>query len=104
MNVIILLSGRKERNHVNYRCNYRLKFGVNKCNNDTKVEESLLNDMIRQQLDVINMNIDNIDIPSIVKEIIVSKNRIEIFFKNLPITSCYIDSKEGKLHYDTLNN
>lgn len=104
MNVITLLSGRKERNHVNYRCNYRLKFGANKCNNDTKVEESLLDDMIRQQLDVINMNIDNIDIPSIVKEIIVSKNRIEIFFKNLPITSCYIDSKEGKLHYDTLNN
>lgn len=95
--------GRKERNNINYRCNYRLKYGVNKCNNTTMVEESLLDDMIRQQLDIINMNIDNIDLPSVIKEIMVSKTRIEIFFKNLPITSCYIDSKSGKLHYDTLN-
>lgn len=96
--------GRTERNNINYRCNYRLKYGINKCDNSTMVEESLLDNMISQQLNIINMNIDNIDVPSIIKEIIVSKNRIEIFFKNLPITSCYIDSKEGKLHYDTLNN
>lgn len=102
-NVIIHLNGRKERNNINYRCNYRLKYGKNKCNNDEKIEESLLDDMIKQQLDVINMCVDNVDIKSIVKEIMVSKNRIEIFFKNLPITSCYIDSKSGKLHYDTLN-
>lgn len=95
--------GRKERNNINYRCNYRLKYGVNKCDNTTMVEESLLDDMIKQQLDIINMNIDNIDLPSVIKEIMVSKTRIEIFFKNLPITSCYIDSKSGKLHYDTLN-
>lgn len=95
--------GRKERNNINYRCNYRLKYGVNKCDNTTMIEESLLDDMIRQQLDIINMNIDNIDLPSVIKEIMVSKTRIEIFFKNLPITSCYIDSKSGKLHYDTLN-
>ena len=97
-------NGRKERNNINYRCNYRLKYGKNKCNNDEKVEETLLNDMIRQQLDVINMCIDNIDVQSIVHEIIVSKDRIEIFFKNLPITSCYLDSKIGKLHFDTLND
>ena len=96
--------GRTERNNINYRCNYRLKYGVNKCDNSTMIEESLLDNMISQQLDIINMSIDNVDMPSIVKEIIVSKDRIEIFFKNLPITSCYIDSKEGKLHYDTLNN
>lgn len=95
---------RKERNNINYRCNYRLKYGVNKCNNTTMVEESLLDDMIRQQLDIINMNIDNINLPSVIKEIMVSKTRIEIFFKNLPITSCYIYIKNGKLHYDSLNN
>lgn len=68
------------------------------------IEENYLDDMIRQQLEVINMNYDTIDILSIVKNIEVSRNRIEIFFKNLPITSCYYDSKEGKLHYDTLND
>ena len=57
------------------------------------VEETLLTDMIRQQLDVINMCIDNVDIESIIKEIIVSKDRIEIFFKNLPIRSCYLDNE-----------
>ena len=49
-------------------------------------------------------NIENIDVISIIDRIEVSKTRIEIFFKNLPITSCYIDSKNGKLHYDTLNS
>lgn len=96
--------GRKERNNINYRCNYRLKYGKNKCVNDTMVEESFLNQMISQQLDVINMCIENIDLKSIIDIIVVSKDRIEIFFKNLPITSCYIDTKNGKLHYDSLNN
>lgn len=68
------------------------------------MEETLLTDMIRQQLDVINMCIDNVDIESIIKEIIVSKDRIEIFFKNLPIRSCYLDNEIGKLHFDTLND
>lgn len=95
--------GRKERNSVNYRCNYRLKYGVNKCSNDTRVEESLLDDMIKQQLNVINMNVDNVDIISIIDKIIVSKTRIEIFFRNLTINSCYLDSDIGKLHYDSLN-
>lgn len=95
---------RKERNNVNYRCNARLKYGVNKCDNDTKVEETYITDMIKQQLDVINMCIDNVDIRSIIKIIMVSKTRIEIFFKNLPITSCYYDSKLGKLHFDTLKD
>lgn len=95
--------GRKERNNINYRCNYRLKYGKDKCINNTKIEETFLDDMIRQQLEVINMCIDNVDIQSIIKEIIVSKDRIEIFFKNLCITSCYYDSKLGKLHFDTLN-
>lgn len=103
-NVIIYSNGRKERNNINYRCNYGLKYGKDKCNNNTMVEETLLTDMIRQQLDVINMCIDNVDIQSIVKEIIVSKDRIEIFFKNLPIISCYLDSKMGKLHFDSLND
>lgn len=103
-NVIIYSNGRKERNNINDRCNYRLKYGKDKCNNNTMVEETLLTDMIRQQLDVINMCIDNVDIQSIVKEIIVSKDRIEIFFKNLPIISCYLDSKMGKLHFDSLND
>lgn len=83
---------------------YRLKYGKDKCNNDTMIEETFITDMIKQQLDVINMSINNIDIQSIVKEIIVSKDRIEIFFKNLPIASCYLDSKIGKLHFDTLND
>ena len=94
--------GRKERNNINYRCNYRLKYGKDKCDNDTMIEESFLDTMIRQQLGVINMNIETVDIMSIINEIDVSKTRIEIFFKNLPIKSCYYDSKLGKLHYDTL--
>lgn len=93
---------RKERNNINYRCNARLKYGVNKCDNDTMVEESFLNYMVTQQLDVINMKVENVDIKSVIKQILVSKTRIEIFFKNLPITSCYYDSKIGKLHFDTL--
>ena len=56
-NVIIYSNGRKERNNINYRCNYRLKYGKDKCNNNTMVEETLLTDMIRQQLDVINRTI-----------------------------------------------
>lgn len=95
---------RKERNNINYRCNARLKYGVNKCDNDTMVEESFLNYMITQQLDVINMKVENVDIKSIVKQILVSKTRIEIFFKNLPITSCYYDSKLGQMHFDTLKD
>ena len=31
------------------------------------VEETLITDIIKQQLDVINMNIENIDISSIIK-------------------------------------
>lgn len=95
---------RKERNNVNYRCNHRLKYGVNKCDNDTMVEETYIDNMIKQQLDVINMNIDNVDIPSIIDKIIVSKTRIEIFYKNLPIKSSFYDSKLGKLHFDSLND
>lgn len=96
--------GRKERNKINYRCNYRLRYGKNKCPNDTMVEETFLDYMISQQLDVINMKIESVDIRSIISEILVSKTRIEIFFKNLPITSCYYDSKLGKLHFDTLKD
>jgi len=96
--------GRKERNNINYRCNYRLKYGKDKCDNDTMIEESFLDTMIRQQLGVINMNIETVDIMSIINEIDVSKTRIEIFFKNLPIRSCYYDCKIGKLHYDTLSD
>lgn len=102
--VIIHSNGRKERNNINYRCNYRLKYGKNKCSNDTMVEESFITDLIKQQLYVINMDINNVDVPSIINEIIVTKTRIEIFFKNLSINSCYSDSKIGKLHFDTLNS
>ena len=28
--------GRTERNNINYRCNYRLKYGKDKCSNDSK--------------------------------------------------------------------
>lgn len=95
---------RKERNNVNYRCNHRLKYGINKCDNDNMVEETFLDYMIQQQLYVINMEINNVDIPSIIKEIQVSPTRIEIFFKNLPIKSCYSDSKMGQLHFDSLTD
>lgn len=95
--------GRTERNNINYRCNYRLKYGTNKCSNDTRLEESYIDTLIRQQLEIIDMNIENVDIISIVEKIEVSKTRIEIFFKNLPIGSCYYDTKIGQLHYDTLN-
>ena len=40
------------------------------------------------------MCIDNVDIHSIVREIIVSRDRIEIFFKNPTIISCYLDMKD----------
>lgn len=96
-NVITHSNGRKERNNIIYRCNYRLKYGKDKCDNDNSIDEKFIDNMISQQLFVINMNIENIDVISII-------DRIEIFFKNLPITSCYIDSKNGKLHYDTLNS
>ena len=96
--------GRKERNNINYRCNFRLKFGKNKCSNDAKVEEDLLDNMIQQQLYVLNIDVKDINLKEIVNQIIVSPDRIEIFFKNLPIKSCYIDSKEGKLHYDSLHD
>lgn len=95
--------GRTERNHINYRCNYRLKYGKNKCDNDTMVEETYIDTLIRQQLSIIDMKMENVDILSIVKQIEVSKTRIEVFFKNLPITSCYYDTKLGQLHFDTLN-
>ena len=100
----ILSSGRKERNNINYRCNYRLKYGKNKCTNDSSIEETFITDLIKQQLYVINMDIKNVDIQSIIKEIIITRTRIEIFFKNLSIKSCYSDSETGKLHFDTLNS
>lgn len=103
VNVIIHSNGRKEQNNINYRCNYRFKYGKNKCLNDAMIEETFITDLIRQQLDVINMDINNVDVPSIIKEIVVTRARIEIFFKNLSINSCYSDSKIGKLHFDTLN-
>lgn len=95
--------GRKERNNINYRCNYRLKYGKDKCVNDTMLEESYIDSLIRQQLEVIDMKIDTVDVLSVIDRIEVSKTRIEIFFKNLPIKSCYFDIKLGQLHYDTLN-
>lgn len=101
-NVIIRSNGRTERNNINYRCNYRLKYGNNKCDNDSMVEESFIIDLIKQQLYVINLDINNVDIISIIKEIIVTRTRVEISFKNLPIDSCYADSKIRKLHFDTL--
>ena len=81
--VAIHSNGRKERNNINYRCNYRLKYGKDKCTNDSMIEESFITDLIKQQLYVINMDIKNVDVPSIIKEIIVTRTRIEIFFKNL---------------------
>ncbi|MBO6232613.1 MAG: hypothetical protein J6N78_00890 [Clostridia bacterium] len=96
--------GRKERNNINYRCNCRLKYGKDRCNNDNMVEETYLIDMITQQLAVINMEIKNVDIRSIVDKIEVSPARIEIFYKNLPISSSYYDAKLGKLHYDSETN
>ena len=68
------------------------------------LSEKFIDNMISQQLFVINMNIEDVDILSIIDRIEISKTRIEIFFKNLPITSCFVDSKDGKLHYDTLNS
>ena len=102
--VAIHSNGRKERNNSNYRCNYRLKYGKDKCTNDSMIEESFITDLIKQQLYVINMDIKNVDVPSIIKEIIVTRTRVEIFFKNLSIQSCYSDSATGKLHFDTLNS
>ena len=93
--VAIHSNGRKERNNINYRCNYRLKYGKDKCTNDSMIEESFITDLIKQQLYVINMDIKNVDVPSIIKEIIVT---------NLSIQSCYSDSATGKLHFDTLNS
>ena len=104
MQIIIRTNGRKERNHINYRCNYRLKYGKNKCDNDNMVEETFLLQMIEHQLSIIDMNIENVDIKSIIDKIIVSNTRVEIFFKNLPIQSCYYDSKSGILQYDSQNN
>ena len=96
--------GRTERNNINYRCNYRLKFGKDKCNNDSKIEESLIDDMIEQQLNVINYDLKDNDIKCLIDNILVSQDRLEIFFKGLPIKSCYIDTKLGKLHFDSIND
>ena len=100
----IHLSGRKERNNINYRCNYRLKYGKNKCNNDSMIEEKFITDLIKQQLYVINMDINNVDVSSIIEKIVITKTRVEIFFKNLSINSCYSDSQIGKLHFDTFSS
>ena len=95
--------GRLERNRINYRCNYRLKYGTSKCINDSKIEEKLLDDMIEQQLYVLDIK-EVEDIKNIVEKILVSTTKVEIFFKNLPIHSCYIDEQSGKVHYDSNNN
>ena len=96
--------GRTERNNVNYRCNSRLNYGKDKCNNYSKIEESLIDNMIEQQLNVINYEKGYNNLESFVDNIQVSQDRLEIFFKELPIKSCYIDTKIGKLHFDSLNN
>lgn len=96
--------GRTERNNINYRCNYRLKYGKDKCNNDSKIEESLIDDMIEQQLNVINYDLKDNDIKCLIDKILVSQNKLDIFFKGLPIKSCYIDTKLGKLHFDSIND
>ena len=96
--------GRIERNNINYRCNYRLKYGKDKCDNDSKIEESLIDDMIEQQLNVINYDLKDNNSICLIDNILVSQDRLEIFFKNLPIKSCYIDTKIGKLHFDSIND
>lgn len=96
--------GRIERNNINYRCNYRLKYGKDKCTNDSKIEESLIDDIIEQQLNVINYDLKDKDIKCLIDNILVSQGRLEIFFKELPIKSCYIDTKIGKLHFDSIND
>ncbi len=96
--------GRTERNNINYRCNYRLKYGKDKCNNDSKIEESLIDDMIEQQLNVINYDLKDNDIKCLIDNILISQDRLEIFFKELPIKSCYIDTKLGKLHFDSISD
>ena len=96
--------GRTERNNINYRCNYRLKHGKDKCSNDSKIEESLIDDMINQQLNVINYDIKDNNSIYLIDTILVSQDRLEIFFKELPIKSCYIDTKIGKLHFDSIND
>lgn len=96
--------GRMERNNINYRCNYRLKYGKNKCINDSKIEESLIDDMIEQQLNVINYDLKDNNNICLIDNILVSQDRLEIFFRNLPIKSCYIDTKIGKIHFDSIND
>lgn len=68
------------------------------------IEETHLDDLIRHQLAVINMSIKSVNVLSIVDKIEVSKTRVEIFFKNLPIKSCYYDGKLRKLYYDSLSD
>ena len=60
--------------------------------------------MIEQQLNVINYDIGNNNLECFVDNILVSQDRLEIFFKDLPIKSCYIDTKIGQLHFDSLND
>ena len=60
--------------------------------------------MIEQQLNVIDYKKGYNNICDFVDKILVSQDRLEVFFKELPIKSCYIDTKIGKLHFDSIND
>ena len=87
-----------------YQCSYNYKNGRSKCNNNLIVSESFLTNMIKEQLQIINMQIKNVDIKSVVDKIIVSKNTIEILYKNLPISTSYYNTQDKIFHFDNLND
>lgn len=92
--------GRVERNTIKYRCNNRLRNGKDKCCNDFCIEEKEITALIEQQLSVLYMD-SNFDLTTIIDKILVSQNKLEIFYKKLPIKSSYYDRDNQKMHCDT---
>lgn len=63
MNVFAAIdtNSKEEKKEIIYRCNYRLKYGKDKCDNDNSIDEKFIDNMISQQLFIINMNIENME-------------------------------------------
>lgn len=94
--------GRQERNQINYRCNNRLKNGVDSCSNNSSINEEELKFMIKQQFDLydIEYNEDNTYLKMLIKEIIVEpNNEYKIYFNSSKLLPTINTKRETRFGY-----
>lgn len=93
--------GRKEAKQVNYRCNRRLSQGASSCPNSSRIEESFINDLLKQKFNILDMDIPEEEYPKYVENIIVGMHDIVVNYIPSLGTSPTIVNERGVFYTST---